>query len=424
MDNARELALRLLDLLRREQSAMADFLVALADFDRRRAWAELGYTSLFHFLHRELGMSKGAAHYRKTAAELIQRVPELVEPLRDGRICVTSVIELAKVLTPENRQEVLPRFFNLSRQEAKAVSAELCPAEAAPHRTVVTTMTLAMPARMEAIPARVEAVPATAVLVQPVELPLVERPSAWLPGSAAAARVQLAPVSFQPAVPRAVAEPDETPPPQASTSRPLPALNVPASPRTAIEPLTADLRRLHVTVSKRFIQKLEAARDALSHSHPGGDAEEILEAGLDLLIARAAKRRGIVAKPRSGKPPPHPSLSPGGGEGRESLGAPAPPGGGEGMNPRAIPARVRREVWLRDGGRCQFRLENGTLCGSTHRLQFDHVRPVALAGEPTPSNLRLACAPHNLLAARRVFGDALMDRYAPARTAGTPSEPR
>jgi hypothetical protein len=304
MTPARELASRLLDLLRREQSAMAEFLVALADFDRRRSWADLGYSSLFHFLHRELGMSKGAAHYRKTAAELIQRVPQLVEPLRDGRICITSIIELAKVLTPENRQEVLPRFFNLSRQEAKAVSAELCPAEAAPHRTVVTTMTFAMPARVDAMPARVETVPATADLVQSVELPPVGRPSAWLqPPIVAAPRVQFAPVAAQPAVPRTVAEPDETPPAQASAARPLPALNVPAPPRTAIEPLTADLRRLHVTVSKRFIQKLDAARDALSHSHAGADAEAILEAGLDLLIERAAKRRGIVATPRTEKPP-------------------------------------------------------------------------------------------------------------------------
>jgi 5-methylcytosine-specific restriction endonuclease McrA len=85
---------------------------------------------------------------------------------------------------------------------------------------------------------------------------------------------------------------------------------------------------------------------------------------------------------------------------------------------------VRREVWIRDGGRCQFPLENGELCGSTHRLQFDHLHPVALGGESTVTNLRLACAAHNLLAARRVFGDALMDRYAPARTSGAPGEMR
>ena len=81
----RDLTHRLADLLRREHGALADFLVNLAEFDRERRWLELGYTSCFYFLHRELGLSKGAAFYRKTAAELVQRYPEIVEPLRDGR---------------------------------------------------------------------------------------------------------------------------------------------------------------------------------------------------------------------------------------------------------------------------------------------------------------------------------------------------
>ena len=138
-DDTRALTRHLADLLRREHGAMADFLVALAQFDRERRWVELGHTSLFYFLHRELGLSKGAAFYRKTAAELIQRFPDVVEPLRDGRICITSVIELAKVVTPENVREVLPRFFHASKREAKAISAALQPLEAAPRRDIVTS---------------------------------------------------------------------------------------------------------------------------------------------------------------------------------------------------------------------------------------------------------------------------------------------
>jgi hypothetical protein len=147
MTNARELTSRLLDLLRREQGAMGDFLVALADFDRLRLWKELGHTSLFYFLHRELKLSAGAAFYRKTAAELIQRLPDVVEPLRDGRLCLTSICELAKVITAENRADVLPRFFHTSKQEAKAVAAEIAPREAAPHRAVVTAVAPPVAAR-------------------------------------------------------------------------------------------------------------------------------------------------------------------------------------------------------------------------------------------------------------------------------------
>src|SRR3989442_972245 len=132
MTNARILAGRLADLLRVEHGAMADFLVALADFDRRRAWVELGYSSLFYFLHRELGLSKGAAHNRKTAAALVQRFPEIVEPLRDGRLCITSIVHLARVLTPENRREIIQKFFQRSKREAMAVAAAPEPARAGP----------------------------------------------------------------------------------------------------------------------------------------------------------------------------------------------------------------------------------------------------------------------------------------------------
>ena len=140
MTHARVLAARLADLLHGEQGAMAEFLVALADFERRRGWLELGHSSLFYFLHRELGLSKGAAHYRKTAAELVQRFPEIVEPLRDGRLCITSIVHLARVLTPENRREMLPKFFQRSKREAMAVAAALQPASAAPHRDIVTAL--------------------------------------------------------------------------------------------------------------------------------------------------------------------------------------------------------------------------------------------------------------------------------------------
>jgi hypothetical protein len=132
MSQARESSRILAGLLRSENGAMADFLVALAEFDRQRMWVQLGFSSLFDFLHRELGLSRGSAHYRKVAAQLVQRFPEVVEPLRSGKLCITVVLELAKVITPENRAEVLPKFFGLSKQEAKAVAVEIRPAEVVP----------------------------------------------------------------------------------------------------------------------------------------------------------------------------------------------------------------------------------------------------------------------------------------------------
>ena len=117
----------------------------MADFDRQRLWVQLGHASVFYYLHRDLKLSKGAAHYRKVAARLIQRFPEVIEPLRDGRLCITSVVELARVITFENSADVLPRFFHLSKQEAKAVAVEVCPAAVDPRREVVTMVVTEVP---------------------------------------------------------------------------------------------------------------------------------------------------------------------------------------------------------------------------------------------------------------------------------------
>jgi hypothetical protein len=351
MTNARELSARLATLLRDEHSALADFLVALASFDERRLWAELGYTSLFVFLHRELRLSKGAAQYRKTAAELVQRVPEIVEPIKDGRLCLTVVVELARVLTRENRNDVLPRFFHLSRQEAMEVVAELTPRPAPPLRQV-TTAVRASPPAMFAIPA---------------------------PSSPAARPVPVASVAAAESRGRPADLVDAN-----STARSSGSLPQPKPERTVVEPVTADLRRLHITVRRGVLEKLAAARDALSHSMPGATDDEIIEAGLDLILAQQAKRKGLVAKPR--KEPP--------------------PSKGDG-----IPAHVKRAVWVRDGGCCQWATADGGICGSTLRVQFAHRNPRARGGRPTVENIRLLCAVHNQSEARLDFGDDLMNRY-------------
>ncbi len=139
--DARRDASRLVDLLRTEHGARADFLLALADFDRGRGWAALGHASLWAFLHHDLGLSSGAAFQRKEAVALLREFPAVEAPLRDGRLCLSSVAAVAtvaKVLKPGHQVEWLPRFFGLSAREARALAAELVPAEVVPARVVVT----------------------------------------------------------------------------------------------------------------------------------------------------------------------------------------------------------------------------------------------------------------------------------------------
>jgi hypothetical protein len=376
--SAREFSDRLADLLRREHHALAEFLVALAEFDRDGAWARLGHASLFDYLHRRLGLSKGAAFYRMTAARVVREHPAVVEPLREGVLCLTSILELAKVLTAENEAEVLPRFFRLSKREAQAVTAELRPAEHVPLRILVTAVP---PADAAALTLATPGVALAAV--EPSGVPDLGQ-SGW--------------------------------PANHTRSEGATTPAVRAAPGQ-VEPKTAELSRIHLTVPRQFLKKLEAARDALSHSHPGATEGQVIEVGLDLIVKRHAKRRGLVAEPRkpraardtSSSTPAPESASP----------AASPPG-----RSRHVPAEVMREVWERDGGCCAWPLEGGGVCGSTYQLEYDHYPlPFALGGPTTTANGRILCKPHQDVHARMVYGDAWMDRFTRKRSPEAPQGP-
>ena len=81
------------------------------------------------------------------------------------------------------------------------------------------------------------------------------------------------------------------------------------------------------------------------------------------------------------------------------------------VSPRHIPAEVKRAVWARDGRCCRWPLTSGGVCGSTTRLELDHIVPLARGGTSTVSNLRVLCATHNQLAARQVFGEPWMNLF-------------
>lgn len=172
----------------------------------------------------------------------------------------------------------------------------------------------------------------------------------------------------------------------------------PATGPDEVVPLTGDLRRLHLTVTRRFIEKLATARRARAHAQPGASSGDVLEAALDLLLARDAARRKAEARRPAGRL-------------RESA-------------PSRIRASVRREVWRRDEGRCQWPLEGGGVCGSTWRLELDHVHPRSRGGPSTADNLRLLCGPHNAEAARRAFGEAFMARRRAASADAPERGPR
>jgi hypothetical protein len=103
------LVARLGELVSDERSIAIDFILHLAELERRRLHLELGAPSLFAYCTDRLRLTKGAAYRRTTCARLVTRFPAALDHLRDGRLCPTTLALLKDVLTDENHRAVLDR---------------------------------------------------------------------------------------------------------------------------------------------------------------------------------------------------------------------------------------------------------------------------------------------------------------------------
>ncbi len=291
------------------------------------------------------------------------------------------------MVTEENWAEVAPRFFGLSAREAREVVAALQPRAAPPLRAVVTSLHTQ----------QLELVRPQAAALPPMANPVEPSPSA-------------------PSTPALTLALSAAPTTGEDSNVVLlwrfPTSGIAFGGGDEIVPLTANVRRVHFNVDKHVVRKLKAAREGLSHSIRGATMEQVLEAALDLLLEKQARARALVKRPRAVRPTPTSTSTPT---------ATEPPPHRRSGPRAAIPATVRRAVWEGDAGRRSWPLDGGGCCGSTHRLELDHLIPWAEWGPDTVENLRVVCGRHNALAARGAFGEPQMSRYAGRRTGGSGS---
>lgn len=75
---------------------------------------------------------------------------------------------------------------------------------------------------------------------------------------------------------------------------------------------------------------------------------------------------------------------------------------------KALPASVKRQVWINANGRCEHYDKNTkNRCESNFALEIDHIKAVALGGTNDSRNLRLLCRAHNSRRSIQTFGKQL-----------------
>jgi hypothetical protein len=412
-----ELQAHLVMLVRQDRQLTAELLVHLGEVDIRRLYAVRGYSSLFGYAVQALGFSEDEAYRRITAARAVRKFRAALECVLDGKLHLSGLLLLAPHLTPDNHVELLRAGCGKTKRQVEQLVAERFP------RPDVPASVHRLPrAKSEMVRARAIAELPKVALDEPTD-PAVQQPmqSTAMDEAAQAFDSGTLPVSVRPD------------PPTTGLNAQSRSLSPRPADRARVEPLAPERFRITFTASAEFVQKLERAQELASHAVAPKDIAALLERALDALVTREQKRRFAVnvdrtlgsagnagangSKPNSelapervAKVPKSSSeLAPAPTEGTASRpGQPNPRNRSHSVRraSRTVPAEVRRTVSERDGGRCSFvDPKTGRRCDERRFLTFEHNEPFALGGTATVDNVRLLCACHNALLARRAFGE-------------------
>lgn len=159
-----------------------------------------------------------------------------------------------------------------------------------------------------------------------------------------------------------------------------------------IKPQANQTIRLETTLTQAQFDKLQTIKSLLSHKLPSQQTGEILEAVFDFFIEKkqGPKKVAVVSEdPALETPEKSPALAASSQRLMETRRQCSKPS-------RYIPASVRKALYQRSEGRCEFVGDNGLRCNSRHKVQIDHIKAFSLGGSNDLENLRNCCASHNL----------------------------
>jgi 5-methylcytosine-specific restriction endonuclease McrA len=217
------------DLIGGRSRIEARVVAHLAAIEERRLHLVDGFSSMFDFCLRQLGLSESEAYHRIAAARVARRFPVVFGMIDRGEIHLSAICLLRDHLTEENHLQLLLGASGKTKLKIQELLARQFPKPA-----VVDSVRKLPSPRAMTVPPK----------VSPSELPQVAPPEPTRP------------------------------------QRPA-----------KIEPVAEAVYKIQFEASRQFKEKLDLARALSSHENPTGKLEVILEQALALWLGKVQKRR-------------------------------------------------------------------------------------------------------------------------------------
>jgi hypothetical protein len=331
---------------------------------------------MFAYCTQVLHLSEAEAYRRITVARAARRYEGLLDMLRDGRMHLTGMALILRVLKPENYRSVLARATHRSKLEIQKLVAKLQP------RPDVRAVIRKLPQK-RVVRVSLDAPPpgsgsGSELIPETVGMPAGMPPASSGPEHGVS---ELFPETVElPGTGTGRARPSDA---EGPTDPPLTGPKAQTRPAT-VEPLSPARYKVQFTASQKLHDMLEKLTALMRSEVPDGDLVAIIEQAVSEKLQRLEARRfGKTKAPRK-------RLA-------DTVIA---------AGTRSVPAALRRAVYERDKSRCTFVDPQGRRCTERHRLEFHHDFPFGKGGEMSLVNIKLLCEQHNRYFAEVDYGKA------------------
>jgi len=124
----KELIIKTESLVKEERRITSEILWHLYEIERRKLFAELGYSSLFAYCVEVLKYSEAGAFRRISAMRLLKQAPEIEAKLQEGALSVATVCQVQSLkVSVEKKKEILKEVEGKSKRETEKYLLKIAP---------------------------------------------------------------------------------------------------------------------------------------------------------------------------------------------------------------------------------------------------------------------------------------------------------
>lgn len=367
-----DLVIQVENLLNREKRIGDAILLALKEINARRIYAAMGYPSLFYLLVRHFKLSETAAYTRLQALRLMETVPGVQANMLKGELSLNNAAliqsfvqrhdkEHSQPMTVESKKEIIDAVKGKTNKEAREILANKDPQAALP---------------------------------PPIEKPLAQNHT----------QLQITVDAETMAALREV---------KALLSHKIPDGDLKAILKYMIQATGEQLKK------RKGYGVLEKSGISASQCFTDGEKGRVNEEFRNARKVENEDRRGVMSK--EGDQGTERDLGKEGDQSAEMSGegnfnrsgvqkmrkikenSVYPKGHSQRVR-QNIPVNIKRNVFTRSGGCCEFVSPGGIRCSSQYQLEFDHLIPWSQGGKNGEDSLRVLCRVHNQYRTKQTHG--------------------